>query len=141
MAHNCKKCGICCRVPTNYKFINVILTEDDILNISDRLKLPLNIFLKKYCILKELEIDKTYFKFFIKAVNGSCVFLKDNLCVIHDYKPTQCKLAPNLLFKNTSLWSHLDCMTTQKSTVVNSDIDNMFITEIMKNYSFGIESI
>ncbi len=134
MIYRCKQCGECCRVPIDFNFINVILTQDDILRISKKLNVSKKRFLHDYCVSKEFELGKKYKRYFLKANAGSCIFLKNKLCTVHDFKPLQCELSPELLFRNTILWNHLACFKDLESVNTISQFDWIFIKEITDNF-------
>ncbi len=79
----CEKCGQCCttqKIPIN-------LT--DIFTISTHLNTTPERFVQKYLKLTDHGGEKTY------IINQNpCPFLKDNLCSIHEIKPTACKITP-----------------------------------------------
>lgn len=81
----CQRCGLCCKAP-GYVF----LTAKDIGQISRRLKLTQESFLSQYC-------TKAQGSHVLKAhEDGSCIFLKDFGCEIHEVKPKQCRDFPRL---------------------------------------------
>lgn len=131
----CSRCGDCCKVPANYTFINVVLCNKDIINISYGLQISVREFIDKYCILKELYLDKVYKRYFLKAGIGSCVFLVNNNCLIHEFKPLQCHLAPELFFQKTDLWEHLKCYENLYSGDYEK-YEALFIRELMDEYEF-----
>ncbi len=48
----------------------------------------------------------------LRFENGACIFLKDNLCVVHEVKPTQCRTWP--------FWEeNLESKATWQSEVVD----------------------
>lgn len=79
----CEKCGQCC---TTQK---IPLNLTDIFTISTHLNTSPDEFVQKYLKLSEHGDEKTY------IINQNpCPFLKDNLCSIHEIKPTACKITP-----------------------------------------------
>ncbi|EKD26122.1 MAG: hypothetical protein ACD_79C01355G0003 [uncultured bacterium] len=79
---NCKNCANCCIT------ISPILKHDDINRISRILKMKTGDFIDKY--LYRDEDDDLVFK------SAPCPFLKDNLCMIYDERPEDCKSYPHL---------------------------------------------
>lgn len=79
----CKKCGNCCRRGFVY------IAENDIKNISLFLKISTIEFIKNYTE-NILWLGKV-----LKFKDAKCVFLsKDNLCLIYDVRPVQCRTFP-----------------------------------------------
>lgn len=134
MDFHCKQCGACCKVPMHYTFINVILTKQDIFDISNHLHISTQDFMKNFCIMQKLRLDKDYNRCFLKAVSGSCIFLKETLCLIHNVKPKQCRLAPKMLFGQTTFWEHLNCYSCLDKSKMTVDDDLTFIREITTDY-------
>ncbi len=81
---SCKRCGNCCRVPG---FVHISKTEGK--RIAEFLKLDFLDFKKKY----------TEWILFVGRVlkgneDSSCIFLKDNSCMIYPVRPEQCRTFP-----------------------------------------------
>ncbi len=89
LSSDCSMCASCCRYDSG------IFLDDDIKKISGRLGIPEEDFRKRF--LEEKTIyNKTVHKGKLKRDGkpyGQCVFLDDNLCSIHDFKPEHCRLA------------------------------------------------
>lgn len=83
---NCKTCANCCIQ------ISPILKNEDINRISKHLKIKTSTFIEKYLIRDE--DDDLIFK------SSPCPFLKDKLCSIYHYRPSDCKSYPHLHKKN-----------------------------------------
>ncbi|MCX7698128.1 MAG: YkgJ family cysteine cluster protein [Candidatus Goldbacteria bacterium] len=80
----CKKCGNCCRRGFVY------LKEEEIKNISSFLKINTKQFIKEYTE-NILWLGKV-----LKFKNNKCIFLTDNnLCLIYEIRPYQCRTFPN----------------------------------------------
>lgn len=86
----CKNCaGNCCIGESGYIWV----TPDEILNISNFLKIPLDSFYEKYLI-------KVKYRFSLKEIeyNGGykCIFFDEQKrgCKIYNVRPTQCKTFP-----------------------------------------------
>lgn len=80
----CTQCGNCCRLPGG----KVELIKEEVFEISHALGLDTDSFLEQYC---QLDSDKYQLK---EQGDGACIFLKDNLCVIYDVRPLQCRTFP-----------------------------------------------
>jgi Fe-S-cluster containining protein len=92
----CKACGKCCSGDGS-----VFLYPDDIKRMAERLDLSVQEFADKYTdhiMLEGIEEGGSYFYMpylILKKNKGiSCVFLKDKVCSIHEFKPIQCSITP-----------------------------------------------
>lgn len=103
----CLSCGECCK--TNGR---VYLYLRDISGISKRLNLSINSFINDYC---EFRIEKFIFTdkvveyevlSLLKNSHSCCIFIENNLCSIHSFKPLQCKIAPFIdpIITNDESW-------------------------------------
>ncbi|MFA6119395.1 MAG: YkgJ family cysteine cluster protein [Parachlamydiales bacterium] len=81
----CTGCGKCCTGCPGY----VWLSEKDIENIINFLKITREAFLKKYTRLVNNRISLIE-----NFVNYDCCFLKDKKCQIYEARPFQCKQFP-----------------------------------------------
>jgi len=113
----CTKCGACCREES----LLVTLTGRDIVRLSRGLSLGPNDIIRAFDfyldIGKEspkglrdfptLNTEKGPAYLAIKKMeNGDCIFLKDNLCMIHLIRPAVCMSFPFVFSKdgNTTTW-------------------------------------
>ncbi len=80
-----KNCAKCCSGFPGY----VWLTNDDIKNISKKLKISKKDFLKKYT-----RNVKNKISLIENLKNYDCPFLKDKKCQIYEVRPNQCKTFP-----------------------------------------------
>jgi Fe-S-cluster containining protein len=101
---SCQSCANCCKdFIVNLKFYDIaLITENrkdlkitDFVEIIDEDEdypngIRGNLFGKQVPVLKK--------------INGSCIFLKDNLCTIHKFKPMACKIWPFTLKDNEPIW-------------------------------------
>jgi Fe-S-cluster containining protein len=107
----CTKCGACCREPS----LLVTVTGRDIARISTGLGLPAHEVLRAldFYIMREDEVPEGLrdipsvateqgpaYMALKKLENGDCVFLKDDLCMIHPIRPMVCMSFP-FVFKDT----------------------------------------
>jgi Fe-S-cluster containining protein len=95
----CKKCGQCCK--NTSPDMTVPLYVKEIGNIADYLGLSKAAFIDKYCnlvhdkyIFRDCTITEPGIELKKGPDNGSCVFLKDNLCRIHAVRPFLCEIGP-----------------------------------------------
>lgn len=104
----CCRCGECCKT-----IGRVYLYFTDIQDISAKLVCSIQDFIQKFC---EFRIERFNFKdrvFFFeilaisKGKNNECIFLNGEVCMIHAFKPLQCKLAPFIdpIITDESIWS------------------------------------
>jgi len=84
LCFECTHCGNCCRLPGG----KVELSQKEISEMSQTLHVRVDSFIQQFCHpdsngyrLKEQE-------------DGACIFLKDNLCIIYDKRPLQCRTFP-----------------------------------------------
>jgi Fe-S-cluster containining protein len=88
LGKSCKRCGNCCNYESGF------LAEDDLEKISSYLNLSPEETKNKY--LSEVErFGKTLLRpKTIKEVKpfGKCIFLKENICSIHEVKPLMCRI-------------------------------------------------
>ena len=105
---NCRRCGRCC--DTNGR---IYLYFDDINRLSSNMSLDVDIFIKKYCefrreifVFRDQTINFEILSLAKKHNNNQCVFLNEGLCLVHDFKPLQCKLAPFIepIITNKEVW-------------------------------------
>lgn len=79
----CKRCGNCCRGDGFVK-----ITPVDARRIANFLNITLPEFYRIYTV-------KFYNVTWLKdKLNKDCIFLENNLCLIHPAKPTQCRDFP-----------------------------------------------
>ena len=101
----CTGCGECCRHVKE----TVPVDSQDVFRITKHLRdsgsdiFCTDQFLERYA--EPALIDECgYFVYFLKSVgeDHSCVFLKDNRCMIHTVKPRACRLYPFIVDPNES---------------------------------------
>lgn len=96
LAFTCQSCGNCCR-----HFRNVNVTHHDVLRIMEH-KPELKFDDIAHIVYGDEGLDENYkdgLAFYsLKKQKDSidCIFLKDNMCTINDYKPLGCKVWPFL---------------------------------------------
>ncbi|MCX7766422.1 MAG: YkgJ family cysteine cluster protein [Candidatus Sumerlaeia bacterium] len=79
----CKRCGNCCR---GEGFVKI--TPEEARIIATFLKITVPEFYRNYTVKLA---DVVWLK---DKPNKDCIFLEDNLCVIHPVKPKQCRDFP-----------------------------------------------
>ena len=89
--YDCTKCGNCC------KELRPAITFNDVNRLSKHLGTSKKDLIDKYFIVE----DGLFMK------NSPCDFLKDERCIINDYKPESCKKYPYTDEKDrlSSMWS------------------------------------
>ena len=131
----CNCCGECCKHLD--ETFGVLLAPDDITNISKRFCVNKSEFIKKYCIMEDVDtamgVKKLYF---IKAENAICPFLsEENLCSIHLFQPIQCRELPPLesfikFKKNRQDYTCYDKIETckqRKEVILSTDLLNSIL--------------
>lgn len=114
--HECKKCGQCCRGK-----MGPIIFPSDVNDICDMVGVSTKNFLHNFCCLGKVVLKDRYIKvYYLKIINGACVFLDNNLCKIFPYRPYECRNAPYNFMAKYSLWSHMKCITEDKFENINS---------------------
>jgi uncharacterized protein len=86
LSFQCTECGKCCTGSPGYVWV----TEKEIQEIADHLKLPVDKFSRRYLRQKE----GRYALVELKRKNYDCIFLNDNKCSIYSVRPTQCRTYP-----------------------------------------------
>ncbi len=82
-AFSCQQCGNCCKGEGD-----VFVTPEDAARIADYLEISLIDFYQEYTY-------KSGNRPLLTAhPNQDCIFLKENKCLVHDVKPTQCLTWP-----------------------------------------------
>jgi len=80
----CTKCGDCCRWDGEVR-----ITQDDGRRLSEHLDVDTEDFYSQFC--KEIS-GKKFLK--NKKNKTDCIFLEDNECSVHEFKPEQCASYP-----------------------------------------------
>lgn len=86
LSFECTGCGKCCTGSPGYVWVN----DQDIENMAEYLKIPKDLFRRKYLRQKNVR----YSLIEIKSEEYNCVFLKDNKCSIYPVRPMQCRTFP-----------------------------------------------
>jgi len=89
LASECSKCGSCCKYGSGF------ILQEEIKRIAEFLNIPEEKFKENY-LEEHLLFNRKVYKFKTKKSKkpyGECIFLKNNLCQIHDVKPLNCKVA------------------------------------------------
>jgi len=83
---SCKSCGQCCRGPGGYVWV----TEEECALMSCELRLPAEVFMKRYVRLYKNNLA------LIDGPNGDCIFLDSFTlnCKLYPSRPEQCKVFP-----------------------------------------------
>lgn len=84
-AFSCRRCGACCRWPGH-----VLLSDRDVAQLARHLRLNDDDFIACHTMLAlnraQLSLREN--------PDGSCEFLKGNLCVVYEVRPEQCRAFP-----------------------------------------------
>lgn len=107
----CKKCGSCCK---NLKPESIFIFPKDVVSLADNLMMSPNDFIDQYCTMNTVKVDGASIELcYLKTEYEDCPFLKKNICSIHSFKPTQCKLTPYNFFSYYRIWSYLQCISCE----------------------------
>jgi len=85
---SCKRCSACCR----YESGHVFLSEKDLINLSDWLKMDYIDFTKTFCRWVTREQDREFLSLREKS-NFDCIFW-DFGCKVYNARPVQCRTFP-----------------------------------------------
>jgi uncharacterized protein len=84
-AFSCLRCGACCRWPGH-----VLLSDRDIAQLAQRLQLSESDFVARHTMLASNRAQLSL----RENTDGSCEFLNDNLCMVYEVRPQQCRTFP-----------------------------------------------
>lgn len=88
ISFSCTQCSYCCRHEPGFVF----LYEKDLPNISKKLNLDDESFIKKYCRWVDLNDGYEYLSL-VETKNYDCIFW-NGACSIYEARPLQCKAFP-----------------------------------------------
>ena len=81
---NCTSCGNCCKTPGGA----VAISESEMKELSNFLKLEISDFINQYCISRNGKINLK------EQEDTACIFLQDNRCTVYEARPIQCRTFP-----------------------------------------------
>ena len=84
----CQKCAKCCQLKGD-----VLLTKQEISDIANFLNISEKSFISQYCYIIEKE-ESILISIKHQPHDNSCIFLKNNRCIIYDVRPIQCSTYP-----------------------------------------------
>ncbi len=90
-AEICLRCGARCCRGIDYKNWYIRVTLRDIVRIAEALGKSIEEVARNYIVLIS---QGTYSIPVLRAVQGSCIFLKNTVCTIHRVKPIACRVYP-----------------------------------------------
>lgn len=123
----CKKCGKCCCGDTG-----PIIFPRDIEPICAKIDLNAEEFLNRFCIERHHNKKKEILIYFLKAINDKCIFLNENnLCLIYDVRPYQCRNAPFNFFPEYHIWKHMVCINKEDFDNHNGSFSKDIFEEIL----------
>ncbi len=104
---SCNQCGNCC------KEMDIPLTHKDVIRILETkpdfdLETFVTLHIDKKSNLDSILLYGEYQQMYLsnKLEDNSCLFLKDNICSIYNYRPNPCRTWP--LSKNSKNKLHID---------------------------------
>lgn len=83
----CKQCGDCCRKHGLYP-----ITSSDLLMLAQGMGITIDEVLGEYCTVTTHDGRRGLF---LRGLAGECPFLKDDLCIVHSFKPAVCGIFPD----------------------------------------------
>jgi Fe-S-cluster containining protein len=123
----CSRCGICCG-DTKEKTRHILMVDCEVKEISEKTGCLANFF----CV--SIEGRLPYVFEMRKQQDGKCTFLKDNQCVIYDFRPLICRFYPfELKFsenqKRYQFKATLECpaLNMGKKCLEESDFKRLFL--------------
>jgi uncharacterized protein len=118
----CTQCGKCCTGAPGIAWVSL----DEIQNIAEYLKIPINDFVRGY--LRKIEGRWALLEDF---ENFDCIFLKDKKCSVYPVRPSQCRTFPwwqkNLESKEA--WQE----ASRFCEGIRDDADTVSLDEIERN--------
>jgi Fe-S-cluster containining protein len=84
----CQRCSACCRHDPGYVF----LSEIDVKDLSEKLKMSREDFFKKYC--KKVDIGGFSRISLVEKANNDCIFWENGGCKVYTFRPLQCRTYP-----------------------------------------------
>lgn len=128
----CKMCGSCCR-----RLLNLEITAYDIVNWWEMGRTDIIAHL----IAIQDEVAKSYgaplIFTFPRRGDGACIYLRNNICTIHEVKPLACRIYPFGLGPNYELIIQEECPGLGDGDPVNIDE----IIGMLRKHLAGIEAL
>ncbi|GEM_PF-5844535 len=128
----CKMCGSCCR-----RLLNLEITAYDIVNWWEIGRKDIIAHL----VAIQDDVARSYGVPFIftfpRRGDGSCIYLLNNLCSIHEIKPLACRIYPFGLGPNYELIIQEECRGLGEGDVVNIDD----VIKLIRKHLAGIEAL
>lgn len=124
----CKKCGECCKCK-----MGPVVFPMEIKRISEFVSETYDNFLKKYCIHQYLYINSKKVEiYYLKIKENACIFLNNNLCMIYEERPYQCKNAPYNYLAKYYFWKHMPCVSESDFLGIDSlDSDKKIFRDLL----------
>lgn len=101
----CNGCGLCC-ADTDHKLRHILMLESEAEEISAQTGKPIEEF------AGESSGTQPYI-YEMKKVQGNCVFLKDNKCIIYELRPLICRFYPFELKYDADKGTHVFTATPE----------------------------
>ncbi len=128
----CKMCGSCCR-----KLLNLEITAYDIANWWEQG----NIDIIAHLVAVQDDVAKSYGVPFIftfpRRGDGSCIYLRGNLCSIHPVKPLACRIYPFGLGPSYELIIQEECSGLGEG----EEVDLNEIVRMIRKHLAGVEAL
>ncbi len=128
----CKMCGSCCR-----RLLNLEITAYDIVNWWELGRKDIIAHL----VAIQDDVARSYGVPFIftfpRRGDGSCIYLRGNICTIHEIKPLACRIYPFGLGPNYELIIQEECRGLGEGDPVNIDE----VIKLIRKHLAGIEAL
>ena len=128
----CKMCGSCCR-----RLLNLEITAYDIVSWWEQGRVDIIAHL----VAVQDDVARSYGVPFIftfpRRGDGSCIYLRGNLCSIHGVKPLACRIYPFGLGPNYELVLQEECPGVGEGEEV--DLDQ--VVRMLKKHLAGVEAL
>lgn len=130
----CTGCGVCCKLAGGFVYV----TDERIQELADQLELNLTEFTDTY-----LDIHDN--KYVLKSAGNACIFLKNDVCIVYDARPEQCRTFPfwpqNLKSKYRWKLTLLECEGIGRGRLYSKEeIETIIKTKISTEKGPGADS-
>ena len=126
----CTKCGDCCKGFSEEE--GVVLFPFEINHLAVNLGISEEEFKARFCTSKNIEIEGKQVCFFYLKYDkdGACLFLENNACSIHAFKPLQCQRGPFGFFWDGRI--QFECMKkTRIPKNWNTELEDIELVKLM----------
>ncbi len=128
----CKMCGSCCR-----RLLNLEITAYDIVEWweKNRIDIIAHLVAIRDEVAKSYDVPLIFT--FPRRGDGSCIYLRNNVCTIHEIKPLACRIYPFGLGPNYELIIQEECQGLGDGEPVNLEE----IIKMIRRHLAGIQAL